>query len=131
MDCLFNKGKKMVLDLIPFGSFKEIEPNIVEMTFDDGVELDRAKLSVVATGLCEKYREPYAVLANRHNSYFHTDSSLDIYSKLSNLKGMAFLVRKCASSENGCAGKTGGNSPKTFQDRDEAILWLRETLTQA
>ena len=120
----------MILDLIPFGSFKEIGPNIVEITINDGVELDRAKLSVVATGLCEKYQEPYAILANRYNSYFHTDGSHEIYSNLSNLKGMAYLVREDASSLNCCIDKDG-NPPKTFHDREEAILWLQERLAQA
>ena len=120
----------MILDLIPFGSFKEVGPNIVEITIDDGVELDRAKLSVVATGLCEKYREPYAILANRCNSYFHTDGSHEIYSNLSNLKGMAYLVHEDASSLN-CYIDKDGNPPKTFHDREEAILWLQERLAQA
>ena len=120
----------MILDLIQFGTFKEIEHNIVEMTIKDGVELDRAKLSVVATGLCEKYRGPYAILANRHNSYFHTDGSTEIYSNLSNLKGIAYLVREDTSSTNSCTGKAG-DCPNTFHDRSEAILWLKETLARA
>ena len=120
----------MILDLIQFGTFNEIEPNIVEMTIKDGVELDRAKLSVVATGLCEKYHGPYAILANRHNPYFHTDGSMEIYSNLSNLKGIAYLVREGVSLTSSSAGKAG-DFPHTFHDRAEAILWLKETLARA
>ena len=120
----------MILDLIPFGSFKEIEPNIVEITINDGVEVDRAKLSVVATGLCEKYRGPYAILANRHNRYFHTDGSLDIYNNLSNLKGIAHLVQEGSSTMN-CSTIKDETHPRIFNDRAEAILWLKEALAQA
>lgn len=121
----------MILDLIPFGSFKEIEPNILEMTINDGVDLDRSKLSVVATGLCEKYRGPYAILANRHNCYFHTDGSLEIYNNLSNMKGIAHLVHEDSSQKDSGACEVGDDPPRIFHNRADAILWLKEALAQA
>jgi hypothetical protein len=118
----------MILDYLNFGTFKEIEPNIMEMTIDDGVELDRAKLTIVAAGLYEKFQKnSFAILANRQNVYFHTNSSMDVYGNLKHLKCMANLTHVEDSGES--IATTG--SARDFQCRDKAISWLKETLAQA
>ena len=122
----------MILDYLNFGTFKEIEPNILEMTIDDGVELDRAKLTIVAAGLYEKFKkDSYAILANRQNAYFHTNSSMDVYANLKNLKGMANLISCDNSYEEESSPWSLTGLSRTFQHRDEAISWLKDALGQA
>ena len=122
----------MILEYLNFGTFTEIEPNIMEMIIDDGVELDRAKLTIVAAGLYEKFKkDPYAILANRQNVYFHTNSSMDVYANLKNLKCMANLIIDDDSHTEESSAKSLAGPARTFQHRDEAISWLKETLGQA
>jgi hypothetical protein len=128
----YHKGDGVILDYLNFGTFREIEPNIMEMIIDDGVELDRAKLTIVAAGLYEKFRkDPYAILANRQNDYFHTNSSKEVYANLKNLKCMANLIIDDNSYSEELSGKPLEGIARTFQHRDEAISWLKETLGQA
>ncbi len=122
----------MILDYLNFGTFKEIEPNIMEMIIDGGVELDRAKLTIVAAGFYEKFKKnSFAVLANRQNVYFHTNSSMDVYGNLKNLKGMANLTHSEGSDLEDPSAESLIGFGRNFQCRDKAISWLKETLVQA
>lgn len=122
----------MILDHLQFGIFNEIKPNIMEITIKEGVELDRAKLSVVAVGLCEKYQQrPYAILANRENVYFHFYESMKVYSNLINLKGVANLVNVKAAAPKMQSETENTGKIRTFGNRDKAIDWLQKTLEEA
>ena len=122
----------MILDYLNFGTFKEIEPNIMEMIIDDGVELDRAKLTIVAAGFYEKFQKnSFAILANRQNVYFHINSSMDVYANLKNLKGMANLTYFAESDAVESPAKSLAGLARNFQHREEAISWLKETLDLA
>ncbi len=122
----------MILDHLQFGIFNEIMPNIMEITIKEGVELDRAKLSVVAVGLCEKYQQrPYAILANRENVYFHFYESMKVYSNLINLKGVANLVNVKAAAPKMQSETENTGKIRTFGNRDKAIDWLQKTLEEA
>ena len=122
----------MILDYLNFGTFREIEPNIMEIIIDDGVELDRAKLTIVAAGLYEKFnKKPYAILANRQNTYSHTGSSMEVYANLKNLKGMANLVAVEGTHAEDALVRSLAGIARDFQHREDAISWLKETLGQA
>ncbi|MCK4838672.1 MAG: hypothetical protein KAS94_07685 [Desulfobulbaceae bacterium] len=122
----------MILDHLQFGIFKEIKPNIMEITINDGVELDRAKLSVVAVGLCEKYQKnPYAILANRENVYFHFYESMEVYDNLINLKGVANLVNVNVAAKTTQSEDKNSDKIRTFGNREQAIDWLQKTLSEA
>ena len=122
----------MILDHLQFGTFREIEPNIMEITINDGVDLDRAKQSVVAVGLCEKYqKKPYAVLANREDAYFYLYESMEVYSNLINLRGMANLVNGKGVVQKTKREDENPDKIRTFLDRKAAINWLKKTLAEA
>jgi hypothetical protein len=122
----------MILDHLQFGVFREIEPNIMEITIKDGVDLDRAKLSVVAVGLCEKYQKnPYAVLANRENVYFHFYESMEVYANLINLRGVANLVNVKVPVKKTKIEDENSTKIRTFRNRNKAIAWLQKTLAEA
>ena len=122
----------MILDHLQFGIFKEIKPNIMEISINDGVELDRAKLSVVAVGLCEKYQKnPYAILANRENVYFHFYESMEVYDNLINLKGVANLVNANVAAKTTQSEDKNSDKIRTFGNREQAIDWLQKTLSEA
>ncbi|MDT8335240.1 MAG: hypothetical protein RQ753_06060 [Desulfurivibrionaceae bacterium] len=121
----------MILDKLQFGTFREIEPDIMEITIKDGVELDRAKLSVVAVGLCEKYQNrPYAILANRDNVFFQFYEAMEVYDNLNNLKGMANLVDDENARDIRLKDEKS-DKIRTFQDRRKAISWLKTALGKA
>jgi hypothetical protein len=122
----------MILDKLQFGTFMELEPDIMEITIKNGVELDRAKLSVVALGLCEKYKKkPYAILANRDNIFFQLYEAMEVYDNLSNLKGMANLVNDRSATKKIRLKNENGKKIRIFRDRQKAISWLKQTLDKA
>ncbi|MEN8133911.1 MAG: hypothetical protein ABFS18_00045 [Thermodesulfobacteriota bacterium] len=122
----------MILEHLQFGTFREVEPNIMEITIKDGVDLDRAKLSVVAVGLCEKYQKnPYAILANRENVYFHFYESIEVYANLINLKGVANLINVKESDTKTTSEDKNPGRIRTFRSRKKAIAWLQKTLAEA
>ena len=122
----------MILDHLQFGIFREIEPNIMEITIKDGVDLDQAKMSVVAVGLCEKYQKrPYAILANRENAYFHFYESMEVYANLIDLRGVANLVNVKVSAKKTKIEDENPDKIRTFRNRKKAIAWLQKTLASA
>ena len=122
----------MILDHLQFGIFREIEPNIMEITIKDGVDLDQAKMSVVAVGLCEKYQKrPYAILANRENAYFHFYESMEVYANLINLRGVANLVKVKVPAGKTQVEDENPDKIRTFRNREKAINWLKKTLSEA
>ena len=112
----------MILDYLNFGTFIEIEPNIVEMIIDNGVELDRAKLTIVSAGFAEKFQNaPYAILINRKNAFFYSDRSVDVYNDMENLMGIANLVVDEGEQETGVL--PGGSVADTGSlEEDDPVL---------
>ncbi len=122
----------MILDKLQFGTFREIEPNIMEITINNGAELDWAKLSVVAVGLCEKYQKsPYAILANRDSVYFQFYEAMEVYANLINLRGMANLIKEKETVGKIKVKDATHGKIRTFRDRKKAIAWLQKTLAEA
>ena len=122
----------MILDYLNFGTFIEIEPNIVEMIIDNGVELDRAKLTIVSAGFAEKFQNaPYAILINRKNAFFYSDRSVDVYNDMENLMGIANLVVDEGEQEEDTSVWYLAGRVRDFLHRDEAVSWLKKTLCQA
>lgn len=118
----------MLLDMLPFGEFREIEPQIVEATIFEGVELDRHKIGLVLAGLNEKYRKPYAVLSNRINRYSHTHESMQALADESQLRGMAVLVYSSISNVAAGIHELYQDNVRVFHIREAALEWLRLTL---
>jgi hypothetical protein len=119
----------MLLDILPFGQFREIEKNIIEATVFEGVELDRQRIAQVAAGLDEWYgNEPYAILSNRVNRYSHTHESMQSLAELPNLSGLAILVYSSISTVAAGIHELYQDNAKVFYSRPAAVDWLRQTL---
>jgi hypothetical protein len=120
----------MLLDILPFGQFREIEKNIIEATIFEGVELDRQSIAMVAAGLAEKYRnERHAILSNRVNRYSHTHEAMQALADLPNLSGMAILVYSSISMAAAGIHELYQENAKVFYSHPAAMEWLRLTLT--
>lgn len=119
----------MLLDILPFGQFREIETNIIEATIFEGVELDRQRIAQVAAGLDELYHnERYAILSNRVNRYSHTHESMQALAELPNLAGLAILVYSSISTVAAGIHELYQDNAKVFYSRPAAVEWLRQTL---
>jgi hypothetical protein len=119
----------MLLDILPFGQFREIEKNIIEATIFEGVELDRQRIVQLAAGLDERYRnESYAILSNRVNRYSHTHESMQSLAELPNLTGLAILVYSSISTVAAGIHELYQDNAKVFYSRPAAVDWLRQTL---
>jgi len=118
----------MLLDILPFGLFREIEPGIIEVTIFEGVEMDRQRIALVVAGLNERYGDGrYAILSNRVNRYSHTHESMQALAELTNLTGLAILVYSSISTVAAGIHDLYQSNAKIFYSRPAAIEWLRRT----
>jgi len=118
----------MLLDMLSFGVFREVEPQIIEVTIFEGVELDRYKIELVLAGLNEKYQKPYAVLSNRINRYSHTHESMQAVADERQLKGLAILVYSSISNVAAGIHELYQDNARVFHIREAALDWLRRLL---
>lgn len=119
----------MLLDILPFGQFREIDKNIIEATIFEGVELDRQRTAQIAAGLDERYRnERYAILSNRVYRYSHTHESMQGLAELPNLTGLAILVYSSISTVAAGIHELYQDNARVFYSRPAAVEWLRQTL---
>jgi hypothetical protein len=118
-----------MLDLLPFGQFKEIENNIVEIIIFEGVELNLQRTRQLCAGLAEKYRnERYAILSNRLFRYCHTHESMQTLAENQQLAGFAVLVNNPISAVAGSIHELYQDNSKVFYTRLSAVEWLRQRL---
>lgn len=120
----------MGLENLEFGTFREIEPNILEIIINKGVQLDLAKIQEIEKGLLEKYKNPYALLVNRVNSYSHTHESMEKVANLRNLAGIAILVYTDFSRHTAMVHTLYQDNVRVFDDREEAVTWLMNILNK-
>jgi len=119
----------MLLDILPFGQFREIETNIIEATIFEGVEMDRHRIDLVCAGLSEKYgQERYGILSNRVNRYSHTHESMQALAEFANLGGLAILVYSSISTVAAGIHELYQDNAKVFYSRTAALEWLRQSL---
>lgn len=119
----------MLLDILPFGQFREIEKNIIDATIFEGVEIDRQCIAQIAAGLDERYRnERYAILSNRVYRYSHTHESMQALAELPNLAGLAILVYSSISTVAAGIHELYQDNARVFYSRPAAVEWLRHTL---
>jgi len=119
----------MLLDILPFGQFREIEKNIIEATIFEGVELNRKLMVQIVCGLEEMYRnERYAILSNRVNRYSHTHESMQFLAEMPNLTGLAVLVYSSISTISAGIHELYQDNARVFYSRGAAVDWLRASL---
>jgi protein-tyrosine-phosphatase len=121
----------MILNNLSFGTFQEIEPNIVEIIVDEGIELSDRHIEQIETGLLEKYDNSYALLINRLNSYSHTHASMQKVARLKRLVAIAIVVYSDISEQVAKIHQVLQDNVRIYQDRDSAIVWLKETINKA
>lgn len=121
----------MLLDILSFGKFREIEPNIIEITIFEGVELDRQRIGLVVAALTERFgEERYAILSNRVNRYCHTHESMQALAELANLSGFAILIYSSISHVAAGIHELYQDNARVFCSRGAALEWLRQGLIE-
>ncbi len=115
----------MILDELTYGVFREVEPNIMEITINEGIELRSQHIEQIEQGLLEMYSSSYALLINRVNSYSHTHEPMQKIPELRNLAALAIVVYSEASVY---AAKLHGlfqDNVQVFDNKESALVWLR------
>ncbi len=120
----------MILDGITFGSFREIEPGIMEIVINEGIELGSKHIDNIEAGLLELYSDAYALLINRVNSYSHTLESMQKVAKLQNLAALAIVVYSDMSKQAAMIHHLYQDNLRVFEDKERAIVWLRNYRNQ-
>jgi uncharacterized protein (DUF2384 family) len=118
----------MKIDELSFGTFREAEPNIMEIIIHEGVELRSKHIDQIEKGLLEKYGCPYACLINRVNRYSHTHDSMQRVAKMQNLTRLAIVVYSSVGELAAKIHRLYQDNVRVFDDREKAISWLRESI---
>lgn len=118
----------MILDELTFGIFREIEPGIMEIIVNEGVELSSEHIERIEEGLLEKYSNAYALLINRVNSYSHTHASMQKVATLRNLAALAIVVYSDVSKHAAMIHRLYQDNLQVFDDKDTATAWLRDSM---
>jgi hypothetical protein len=121
----------MILDQLSFGTFQEIEPNIVEIIVDEGVDIDGRHIEQIEVGLLEKYDSSYALLINRLHAYSHTHVSMQKVAELKNLAAIAIVVYSDISRHAAMIHKVFQNNVQVFDEKDSALVWLRASMKKS
>jgi hypothetical protein len=117
----------MILDELTFGIFREIEPGIIEIIINEGIELGAKHIEKTEAGLLEQYKSAsYALLINRVNQYSHTFESIQKVAKLKNLAALAIVVYSDISKHAAKIHLMYQDNLRVFDDRQKAIAWLRD-----
>ncbi len=118
----------MMLAEFTYGIIREVEPNIMEIIINEGVELSSQHIEQIELGLLEKYSGLSALLVNRVNSYSHTHESMQKIPELRNIAALAVVVYSDASAH---AAKLHGlfqDNVQVFDNKESALVWLRKSI---
>ncbi|KZM38769.1 MAG: hypothetical protein ACPGUE_10370 [Marinomonas sp.] len=115
----------MLLGELPFGTFEEVEPKVMEITINQGVQVSEKNIEEIEQGLLEKYQDKYALLINRKNAYSHGHESLARIGELKNVSAIAILVYSEPSLMAAKIHLVYSNNVQIFTNRNAAINWLR------
>lgn len=118
----------MILDELTFGTFQEIEPNILEVIINEGIELRRSHIQQIEKAMLEKYSCPFAALINRVHSYSHTHASMERIAKIQNVTRFAILIHSSVAEHAAKVHQLYQGNLQVFDDREKAIAWLRESI---
>jgi hypothetical protein len=103
----------------------------MEITIDEGVELNQGHIERIEEGLLEKYDGPYGLLINRKNPYSHTCGSMEKVARLRNLAALAIIAYSDLSRQIASVHQLYQKNVRIFQDRDQALIWLGDILSGA
>ena len=120
----------MKLDDLSFGTFTEIEPNIMEIIINEDEMFDEDKVALIEEGCLEKYSGPYCLLVNRKNTYHHTEGSMARVAQFKNAVAFGIVVYNVTSETFAKMHKKFQDNIEVFQDKEKALEWLREKITE-
>jgi hypothetical protein len=120
----------MKFEDLSFGTFKEVEPNIMEIIIHEGETLDEEKIAMIEEGLLMKYSEPYCVLVNRIYTYHHTEGSMARVAKFKNAIAFAIVVYNVTGETFAKMHKHFQDNIEVFQEKEKAVAWLRGKLKE-
>lgn len=115
----------MLLGNLPFGFFEEIEPNIMEITIHEGVQISEENIEKIEKGLLERYEGEYSLLINRKNAYSHGHESLNKISELKNAVAIAIVAYSDSSVIAAKMHLLYSSNIQIFTDKVSALNWLR------
>jgi hypothetical protein len=121
----------MKLEDLPFGTFQEVEPNIIEIIINEGVMFDEEKISLIEEGCLDKYSEPYCVLVNRIHTYHHTEGSMARVARFKNAIAFAIVVYNVTGETFAKMHKHFQDNIEVFQEKEKAVEWLRGKLKES
>jgi len=120
----------MLLDTLSFGTFNEVEPNIMEIIINEGEVFDEEKIALIEEALLEKYSGPFCVLVNRLHPYHHTEGSMARVAKFKNAIAFAIVIYNVTGETFAKMHKHFQENIEVFQDKEKAVEWLRGKLSK-
>ncbi|MEP3838986.1 MAG: hypothetical protein ABJM36_15180 [Algibacter sp.] len=117
---------------LSFGSIIILHDKLAEVIVNQGVVMNESRVDEYHNFLLRHLKPPFGLLVNKKNSYTYTFSAQKIIGSLKEIESIAILAKTSGgvmSTEtllniNGAIYKNS----KLFQDREEALLWLKKEL---
>ena len=115
----------MVFKEIKFGIYREIEPGIVEVIINEGIDLN-AEMIEFAEGVLTNYYgdKEYCLLVDRVYSYSITFAAMQRLTYMKNLAALAIVVHSDHSRHAALIHEKFQDNIKVFYTYFEALNWL-------
>lgn len=119
----------MGMSKFSFGEYALIKENCIEITADDGVELD-LKEAKECVDLYRQLDRPLGLLINRKHQYSSSLEFVMTIAEAPQIKAFAILVASERSAMVADSQKLFFNVPfQVFYERDIALNWLTQNIT--
>jgi hypothetical protein len=119
---------------LSFGQLIKLQDNLVEVIVDTDVEFNMDMIAEYHTWMLDNLNAPFAILANKINSYTYTFEAQMNIANLPQIKAMAVVSYSKVTEEStniliGMPRKTKWNI-RIFADRETALNWLQLELAK-
>ena len=117
---------------LSFGEIVILNKNLAEVIVDEGVVLNEVMVDEYHDFLLDNLESPFSLIINKMHSYSYTFPAQKKIANLKEIKAMAVVVHTSGglmSTET--LVNVNGNykwNIKLFQERESAILWLKEEM---
>lgn len=119
---------------LSFGTIKVLHKNLAEVIVDEGVVMDEVIVAKFHDFLLKTLNAPFGVLINKKKSYSYTFEAQKKIVRLNEIKSTAVVANNSGAvmaTETiiNINANNHGNI-KLFQERDNALVWLKKELAQ-
>lgn len=118
---------------LSFGKIVVLSKNLAEVIVNEGVVFNEVIVDEYHDFLLNTLEAPFSLIINKKHAYTYTFPAQKRIANLNEIKAMAVVVHTPAGKMSTKTlaqvnGNNNWNNIKIFQDRAEALLWIKEEM---